>query len=119
MRLLLAKTRDATGMQLRIVDRPAFLVDAIGTEAAVCVQCRLITLAVAHILLRRPSVWPIAGINLRTIGNCHGPARSHLRASGRHARDRRQECGREGQARDNLVACHVSALSLSPRVNGE
>ena len=51
---LLAKTRDAIGMQLRIIDRPAFLLHTIGTEAAVRVHDRLITLAVAHVLLRRP-----------------------------------------------------------------
>ena len=47
-----AKTRDAIGMQLRIVDRPAFLLHTIGTEAAVRVHHRLITLAVAYVLLR-------------------------------------------------------------------
>jgi hypothetical protein len=51
---LLAKTRDAIGMQLRIIDRPAFLLHTIGTEAAVRVHHRLITLAVAHVLLRLP-----------------------------------------------------------------
>src|ERR1700720_3717539 len=49
-----AKTPDAIGMHLRIIDRPAFLLHTIGTEAAVRVHHRLITLAVAHVLLRRP-----------------------------------------------------------------
>src|ERR1700731_4902850 len=51
---LLAQTRDAISMQLGIVDGPAFLADAIGTEAAVRVHHRLIPGAVAHVLLRRP-----------------------------------------------------------------
>src|SRR6202048_1869035 len=89
---LLAKTRDAIGMQLGIVDRPAFLADAIGTEAAVRVYHGLITLAAAYVLLRRPIARPIARISLRTIGHHHGPARAHLRASDRYGRDHRHEC---------------------------
>src|ERR1700741_2683511 len=82
---LLAKTRDAIGMQLRIIDRPAFLLHTIGTEAAVRVHDRLITLAVAHVLLRRPRAWPIARIGLRAICYYLGPARVHLRLSGCHS----------------------------------
>ena len=105
------------GMQLRIVDRPAFLVDAIGTEAAVGVHHRLITLAVAYVLPRRPRALPITRIGLRAIGYYLGPARVHLRASSWHGRDCRQKCGREGHARHNLAACcHVGTIS---KVNGE
>ena len=99
---LLAKTRDAIGMQLRIINRPAFLLHPIGTEAAVRVHHRLITLAVAYVLLRRPRARPIARIGLRAICYYLGPARVHLRLSGWHSCDRGHECGREGQVRHKV-----------------
>ena len=45
---------DAGATHRGIVDRSAFLADAIGAEAAVRVYHRLITLAVAYVLLRLP-----------------------------------------------------------------
>src|ERR1700720_4315899 len=51
---LFAEARDAISMQLLIGDRPAFLLHTIATEAAVGVHHRLITLAVAYVLPRRP-----------------------------------------------------------------
>jgi hypothetical protein len=51
---LFAEARDAIGMQLLIGDRPAFLLHTIGTEPAIGVHHRLITLAVAYVLPRRP-----------------------------------------------------------------
>src|SRR4029079_14218731 len=66
--LLPAKTRDAIGTQLRIVDRPAFLLHAISAKAWVRLHQRLVTLAVAHIALRRPRARPVARIKLRAVG---------------------------------------------------
>ena len=98
-------------MQLRIVDRPAFLVDAIGTEATVRVHHRLIARCRAHsaAATKRLAYRPDQSADHwspRRPRSC-----PFARASGRHGRDRRQECGREGQVRHNLVlCCHVSTL---------
>jgi hypothetical protein len=101
----LLEARDAIGMQLPIVDRPAFLSHTIGAKAGVRVHHRLITLAVTYVLPRRPRARPVARIGLRAIGYYLGAARAHLRASAWHDSDRRQECGRECQGLHELLLC--------------
>jgi hypothetical protein len=46
----LLEARDAIGVQLPIVDRPAFLSHTIGTEAAIRMHHRLVTFAVVYVL---------------------------------------------------------------------
>src|ERR1700738_1538667 len=93
----LLEARDAIGMQLPIVDRPAFLLYTIGTEAAVRVHHRLITLAAAYVLPCRPRARPIARIGLRAIGYYLGPARAHLRASSWYGCDRRRNAAEKAK----------------------
>jgi hypothetical protein len=105
-------------MHPRIVDRTAFLLFASRAEVRVHVDRRLVILAVAHILRRRPRTRPIAWIGLRTIGYQFGAVRVRLRASGRPDRDRRQANRRKSQTRDNSgVRCHAIIFLPEALVN--
>lgn len=114
---IFAEARDARGVELRIIDRPAFLFDPTGTIATVRIQRRFISLAVTYVLPRRPGARTICRIDLRTIGHQPGAARVHLGASGWHGRNRRQECSRKDQACHHLMFCsHEKLLPVKAKM---